>query len=393
LKVKRQPKFVMSGLLAAMASVGLLSGCATTGGEGAMAGQGSVSEPQKPCLAWPCGKAEEPKAAPAAALDCTKTPEDARCVPPKPVAAAPAPAPQPPATRVVAVTDAGAPPNRAGECYARVLLPAEFRADPMQQLVREASERRVFSEVVYEEVDERIQVKPASKRVEVVPAEFSEVTEQVLVREAYRREIDVPALYNTFYERVMVTPARDVWKPGRGEVERVDPLTGEIWCLVHEEATFKTVERKELFRPAGKRSEDVAAEYTTVKKMVQTKPETIREVEIPAEFQTIKVRRVAKMPEPTKVPVAAQFATVNKQVMVRPERAEWAEVLCDVNATPAKIQEVEKALSARGVPVKVDGRIDQDLTDGIRTFQKQNGLFGSGLITAETLSRLGVSLR
>jgi hypothetical protein len=376
-----------------MASVGLLSGCATTGGEGATAAQGSVSDPNKPCLAWPCGKAEEPKPAPAAVLDCTKTPEDARCVPQKQAAPAPAPAPEPPKAKVVAVTDAGAPPNRAGECYAKVVLPAEFRADPMQQLVREAYQRSEFSEVVYEEVEERIQVKPASKRVNVIPAEYGEVTEQVLVREAYRREIDVPALYNTFYERVMVTPARDVWKPGRGEVERVDPLTGEIWCLVHEEATYKNVERKELFRPAGKRYDDVAAEYTTIKKVVQTKPETIQEVEIPAEFQTIKVRRVAKMPEPTMIPVAAQFATVNKQVMVRPERAEWAEVLCDVNATPAKIQEVEKALSARGVPVKVDGRIDQDLTDGIRAFQKQNGLFGSGLITAETLSRLGVSLR
>jgi hypothetical protein len=391
--MKRQPKFVKSGLLAALASVGLLSGCATTGGEGATAGNSSVAEPQKPCLAWPCGKAEAAKPAPAAVLDCTKTPEDARCVPPKVAEPAPAPAPEVPKTKVVAVTDAGAPPNRAGECYAKVVLPAEFRADPMRQLVREAYERSEFSEVVYEEVEERIQIKPASKRINVIPAEYGEVTEQVLVREAYRREIDVPALFNTFYERVMVTPARDVWKPGRGEVERVDPLTGEIWCLVHEEATYKMVERKELFRPAGKRYEDVAAEYTTFKKVVQTKPEAIQEVEIPAEFQTVKVRRVAKMPEPTKVPVAAQFATVNKQVMVRPERAEWSEVLCDVNATPAKIQEVEKALSARGVPVKVDGRIDQDLTDGIRTFQKQNGLFGSGLITAETLSRLGVSLR
>ena len=91
-------------------------------------------------------------------------------------------------------------------------------------------------------------IKPASKKVTVIPAEYGEVEEKVLVREAYRREIEVPALYNTYYEQVLDKPARDVWKPGRGEVEKIDPNTGEILCLVHEEATYKTVERKELAR-------------------------------------------------------------------------------------------------------------------------------------------------
>jgi hypothetical protein len=327
---------------------------------------------------------------------CSRYGDAPECAGKKPApapAAAVAPAPEEPKEKTVVVAEPGPPPNKAGECYTKVMLPAEFRNDPVQQVVRAAHERSEYSEPVYQDVEERVLVKPASKRVTVTPPEFGEATEKVLVREAYRREIEIPALYNTYFDKVMEKPSRDVWKPGRGTIEKVDPTTGEILCLVHEDATYKTVERKELFRAASKRYEDVPAEYATVKKTVQTKPESVKEVDIPAEYQTIKVRKLVKMPEPVKVPVAAQYATVNKQVMVKPEHAEWTQVLCDVNATPARIQQVERALKSRGYPVQVDGQIDQQLTDSVRSFQQQNGLHPTGLMTADTLAKLGVQLK
>jgi hypothetical protein len=332
---------------------------------------------------------------------CVKYPNSPGCpgyVPPAPAQsaapqpAAAAPAPEQPKERTVVVAEPGPPPNNPGECYTKVLLPAEFRDEPMQQLTQAAGERVEYSEAVYEEVEEQVLVKPASKKVTVVPAEYGEVEERVLVREAYRRELEVPALYNTYYERVMETPARDVWKPGRGAVEMVDPTTGEILCLVHEEATYKTVERKELARAASKRYEEVPAEYATVRKTVLTTPESIQEVEIPAEYETIKMRKLVKGPEPVKVPVEATYATVNKQVMVHPERAEWTQVLCDVNATPGKIEEVERALNSAGYSVPVDGQIDPELSAAVRSFQEQNDLYPSGMMTAGTLEKLGVKL-
>ncbi len=313
---------------------------------------------------------------------------------PAPAPAA-APAPVQPQEKTVVVVEPGPPPNKAGECYTKVMLPAEWRNEPTQQLVRAAGERAEYSEPVYQDAEERVLIKPASKRVTVVPAEFGQVEEKVLVREAYRREIEVPALYNTYFDRVMEKPSRDVWKPGRGTIEKVDPTTGEILCLVHEDAIYKTVERKELFRAASKRYEDVPAEYATVKKTVMTKPESTQEVEVPAEYQTVKVRKLVKAPEPVKVPVDAQYATVNKQVMVRPEHAEWTQVLCLDNSSPAKIQEVKRALNKRGASpqLRVDGELDQNLTESVRSFQQKNGLNPTGLMTADTLSKLGIAMK
>jgi murein L,D-transpeptidase YcbB/YkuD len=306
--------------------------------------------------------------------------------------AAPA-APQEPQEKTVAVADCGPPPNSAGQCFTKVIVPAEWREEPTQQLVAAAGERTEFSEPVFEEVEEQVMVKPATKRVTVVPAEFQEVEERVLIREAYRREIEIPALYNTYFERVIETPARQVWKPGRGAVEMVDPNTGEILCLVEEEAVYKTVERKELARAASKTYQDVPAEYATVTKTVLKTPETTQEIEVPAEYQTIKVTKMVKAPEPRKVPVDAQYTTVNRMVMAGPPRCEWSQVLCDVNATPAKIQQVERALQSRGFTVNVDGQIDQELTNSVRTFQEQQGLRPTGLMTADTLAALGVDLQ
>ena len=311
---------------------------------------------------------------------------------PEPAAAAASPAPT---EKTVACVDAGAPPNNPGQCFIKEVLPAEWRDEPQQQLVRAAGERIEYTDPEYQEVEERVMVKPATKTMKVIPAEYAEVEEQVLVRDAYRREIQVPALYNTYFEKVLEKPARQVWKPGRGTVEKVDPNTGEILCLVEEEAVYKTVERKELARAASTTYQDVPAEYATVKKTVLKTPERVEEVEVPAVYETVKVTKLVKAPQQTKVPVEAQYATVNKKVMASPPRCEWVQVLCIDNSSPEKIQSVKRALNAQGASpqLQVNGELDQNLTEAVRAYQQQNGLRADGLMTADTLAKLGVPLK
>ena len=131
--------------------------------------------------------------------------------------------PTPPANRgnTVAVSCAEPSGAQAGQCFTRVLYPAKFKDEEVQEIVRPAYEKVSYTDPVYEDVQE-----------------------QVLVREAYTRVVEVPALYDTYYEQVVEKPAAKVWKKGRGASERVDPQTGEIYCLVDQPAVFKTVEKK-----------------------------------------------------------------------------------------------------------------------------------------------------
>ena len=235
---------------------------------------------------------------------------------------------------------------KAGQCFTRVLYPAKFDEQKVQEIIRPAYESISYTEPVYEDV-----------------------TEQVVVREAYTREIEVPALYDTFYEQVMEKPASKVWKKGRGAAERVDPQTGEIYCLVDQPAVYKTVEKRELKRPAGTRTEQV-----------------------PAEYATRTVRKLVTPPQEVRTPVPAEYAMMTKKTIASGDSCEYVQVLCQDNATQSKIREVEQALQAHGQKVDNDGLDDEDLAQALREYQTQQGLPVTGLMTARTLESLGVAL-
>ena len=266
--------------------------------------------------------------------------------------AAPAPAPQEtqsqPAKReaTVAVSCPEPADVKAGQCFTRVLYPPKYDEQKVQEIVRPAYEAVSYTEPVYEDVQE-----------------------QVVVREAYTREIELPALYDTFYEQVMEKPASKVWKKGRGAAERVDPQTGEIYCLVEQPAVYKTVEKKELKRPAGTRTEQV-----------------------PAEYATRTTRKLVTPPQEVRTPVPAEYATMTKKTIASGDSCEYVQVLCEDNATQTKIREVERALQAHGQKVDNDGLDDADLAAALREYQTQQGLPVTGLMTARTLESLGVAL-
>jgi hypothetical protein len=235
---------------------------------------------------------------------------------------------------------------QAGQCFTRILYPAKFNEQQVQEVARPAYDKITYSDPVYEDVEE-----------------------QVLVREAYTREVQVPALYDTFYEQVLEKPAGKVWVKGHGATERVDPQTGEIYCLVDQPAVYKKTERKELKRPAGTRTEQVPAEYTTK-----------------------TVHKLVTPPQQTRTAVAAEYQTITKKTLAAGDSCEYVQVLCQDNATQGKIHEVEQALQTRGIAVDNDGLDDEDLHAGLRQFQEQNGLPTTGLMTARTLEALGVAL-
>ena len=130
-------------------------------------------------------------------------------------------------------------------------------------------------------------------------------------------------------------------------VERVDPATGEIYCLFDQPAVYRTIERKELKRPAGTQTE-----------------------EVPAEYGTKTVRKLVTPPQEVRSTVPAEYTTVTKKVIAAGDSCEFVQVLCEDNATQAKIHEVEQALQARGYKVEADGLDDEDLVQALRQFQE-----------------------
>ncbi len=209
-----------------------------------------------------------------------------------------------------------------GSCFREYYTPAEFKTETEQVLVSEASDRIIVS-----------------------PAEFETVSERVVVKEATSQVIDVPASYRSVSQQVLVEPAKQVWKQGRGLVERIDNTTGEIMCLVEIPARFETITKTVLDKPATTRQVDVPAVYKTVQVQRLVKPASVRRESIPAEYRSVTKR--VKVAEANfywlakgESPVEGAKYTGNEACLL-PKEAEFRNVKARVLKTPATTQVVD----------------------------------------------------
>lgn len=178
----------------------------------------------------------------------------------------------------------------------------------------------------YKNVTEKVLVKEASEKVEVIPAKYEYVNQKVLVKEASYKLVTVPATYKTVSEKILVEPATTIWKKGTRPVERVDNSTGEIVCLVNIPAKYKTVTHRVIATPA-----------------------TTKRIEIPAEYKTVKVRKLVAAAQVKRVPIAAKYKTITKRVLENDGTFHWHEIH---NKTLSKQSRTGNQICLKEVPGK-----------------------------------------
>ena len=301
-------------------------------------------------------------------------------------------------TRLATSTGGGAgsnaadlPPNaKKGECYSRVLIPAQYQTTTERVLDREASDRVEVIPAEYTFEEQRVLTREGSERIEVIPATYRTVNETVEVEPARSELKTVPARYENVTEKILVREAYTTWKKGTGPITRVDSSTGEIMCLVEVPAEYNTVVRKELREPARTEEVFIPAKTRTVTRRVIDQPATTRTVPIPAQYDTVRVRKLVRPAQERRIPIEATYKTVTKQAKVTDERLEWREILCETNTTPNVIRRVQAALQREGYrPGGVDGVLGEQTIRALRAYQVDNNL-PSGQLTIATVRRLGV---
>lgn len=281
------------------------------------------------------------------------------------------------------------PDAKPGECFARVLVPAEYRTVAEQRLKLGASERIETIPAKYEWVEEKVLVRGASERLEMIPAKYDWVEEQVLTREASTRLEKMPAEFEWVEDRILVKEAETVWKKGRGLIEKVN-TTGEIMCLVEIPAQYKTVKNKVMVKPPATRTIEIPAEYKTVKKEVMVTPPSTRVIQIPAEYKTIKVKKMVSPAREERFEIPAEYQTVSKTELVKPGHMEWRRVMCETNITGNMVTRIQAALLKAGHdPGPIDGILGKHTNAAIKSFQKEKNIAVGGL-TYETIRNLGV---
>ncbi|MDO5624390.1 MAG: peptidoglycan-binding domain-containing protein [Pseudomonadota bacterium] len=200
------------------------------------------------------------------------------------------PRPVPPAP---VVAEQAPPPPEAlpNQCFANILLPAQFE-------VR----------------SEQVLVAPATQREEVVPATYKTVTEQVLVQPETRQQVAVPPTLRTVTEDVVLRPAGT----------RDEPVPPTFTTRTEQRETQAATTRFEVsppvYRIEHQRVVDVPEH--TIQRVV---PPVYREVE-----ETVQVAAAT-----TRTEVApARYRTETERVLVRPEVLQYVPVRLPTRQVP-----------------------------------------------------------
>lgn len=174
------------------------------------------------------------------------------------------------------------PDAKAGECYAKVLVPPSYKTETIESLVSEASEN-----------------------ILVVPAKFSDATERVVTKEASTTITAIAPEYETTKASVVVIEGSTEWVRGgmkssmtasMGDLSEIESAGHKLdeakpgMCFYehYKPATIKKNQERVLITEATEILEVVPASFTPGKKEVVVQPESDRYMATPVSFKTVQ---------------------------------------------------------------------------------------------------------
>jgi len=266
------------------------------------------------------------------------------------------------------------PDAKPGECYAKVISPAQFTTRTEEIVVQESSERIETVEAKYEKVDQTIVVKEPAQLLKATPAQFEKQSQRIevlaqdknwtmtvggktlpaspdAIAQIKRSGVDTdsvdvgncyveyyePAKYRTQAEKVMVKPSSEVITIIPAEYESVEEqvvIKEASSEVVDVPAVYRTQTESVLVEPVRSIWQEncgvvdqvdnatgetlclveVPARYETLTKTVLDTSATTKTVEIPAVYRTITVERLVRPASEKRETIPAEYTTVQKRV-------------------------------------------------------------------------------
>lgn len=196
---------------------------------------------------------------------------------------------------------------------------------------------RVVTPETVERVTERVIDTRATFEVRTIPAQFETVREAVLIREGTTVYKSVPAVFKTVAEEIEIEPGLS-----------------------------KTVMKQVLVEPARVIEEAIEPQYDVIEVQKLIAPAREERIEIPATYKTVE------------------------RYVARGGTEAWVPILCETNASPSKIAEIQTALTHAGHALEIDGKFGPQTFAAMKAYQLEQGL-PVGVLTVSTVERLGVS--
>ena len=219
----------------------------------------------------------------------------------------------------------------SGKCYAKCIVPDEYKEETIQVLTRPAHKTLEIVPAVYKTEVKEVIVRPASKRFIYQPAVYKSVVDTVWVKDPYHQLRVVPASFSTAEESVEVFPKSGSWVAGEDDPNcpSINPADCRVFHYRESPAVVRSISVKRLKSPTTTQSMKVIGNYKLIPKQVEVTPAKTREELIPQQTKKIE-RSVLVQNETTReIEVPAEYAQVVKKVLVKKGgMTAWREVPC-----------------------------------------------------------------
>lgn len=258
------------------------------------------------------------------------------------------------------------PPNaKPGECYAKVMTPAQYKT-----------------------VQEKVIVHEAGEKIDVIPAKYDWAEVRVPTSQATEKLVAVPAQYETVTEKVEVEPAHTVWRTGPGSKARTagPQLTlsalamglpkvakpGQCYNEFYQPAQYETKEEKLLKRAAAEKITTTEPEYEWVEEKVLIKEAAEKIVEVPAQYEVV-TEKVLESPAYTTwkkgrgpnqkidnatgeimclVEVPAKYKTIEKKVLKTAATSKKIEIPAEYKMV--KVKKIKNTAGEKREPIQAE---------------------------------------
>jgi len=219
------------------------------------------------------------------------------------------------------------PDAKPGECFAKVIVPAE-----------------------YDTKLEEVMVKPESEKVEIKPATFDTSEKSIVAKEGYTKLKVIPAKFREEVEKVEISKAGTSWVTGLKKGIPASPalLAG---------AKTSGIDITSASVGACYREYYVAAKYEKTEKDILVKEESEEIKVAAAQFEEAEETVVVTQASKKKVYKAPEYEVVEEKIEIEPAKAVWkkgdgpiskidnstGEIMCLVQV-PAKYKVIKKTV-------------------------------------------------
>lgn len=229
------------------------------------------------------------------------------------------------------------PDAKAGECYAKVVVPAKYKTVEERVLVQEASNKISIIPAKYEWVNQKIEITPASKKLVTIPATFKKVIEVIEVKPATQSwKVSLKKHAAPVSKEILVAA-----KLKGIDLKNTSPQTCYKEYFTAE--SYKTVTEEVVLQKASKKTKIIPAQYEMVEKTIEITPASKKTITVPAIYGFTEERVLIEKEK-----------TVWKKGVNPAQKLDGAtgEIMCLVKI-PAKYKTIKKKIVKSAATTKI----------------------------------------